>query len=218
MRFVSRFAFWQALACATALSAAEASFARPVSYPGGWTLIQTHNGSGTGLNVHYTLNPQLSVGGYVERNRAKNYDLAAVQVNSLLHRWNGESSQANLYLKGGVGVANPQDSGEAQPAAYAILATDWETRRWFTSAEVRARHLGDLGDTLDYTGRVGFAPYIGDYGDLHTWLMLQAEHDPADKDPIKTTPLVRMFYGVALLEAGYTLETEQTLLNLVWRF
>lgn len=52
------------------------------------------------------------------------------------------------------------------------------------------------------SARVGVAPYVGDYGDLHTWLMLEVEHNPEADDKFTLTPLVRLFKDVHLVEAG----------------
>jgi len=66
-------------------------------------------------------------------------------------------------------------------------------------------------------GRVGIAPYIGDYGDTHTWLMLEVEHNPKGKEEFIVTPLIRLFKDVYMLEAGVS-SNEDILLNAVIRF
>jgi len=50
-----------------------------------------------------------------------------------------------------------------------------------------------------HTGRVGIAPYIGDYGDLHTWLMLQVEVMGQDTAIV---PVIRWFISLYLVELG----------------
>ena len=75
--------------------------------------------------------------------------------------------------------------------------------------------------TLDYIEQylqIGVAPYIGEYGDLHTWLMLEIDHRPSDPDSITATPLVRFFKGPLLVEAGYNLTVNQPLVNFTYRF
>jgi hypothetical protein len=69
-----------------------------------------------------------------------------------------------------------------------------------------------------HAARVGYAPYEGDSGDLHTWLMLEIDHRPEDDDPITATPLVRLFKGPLLLEMGYNLTVNQPLINFTYRF
>jgi hypothetical protein len=62
------------------------------------------------------------------------------------------------------------------------------------------------------------APYIGGYGDLHTWLMVEVENHPEGSKPLTTTPLVRFFQGVQMLELGYTVERDEWLMNWIYRF
>src|SRR5690606_33676327 len=89
-----------------------------------------------------------------------------------------------------------------RPAAFAGLAADWEDRRFFVSYENRMLWAQDIHDGFRQTARIGIAPYIGDYGDLHTWLMLQAQHAPEGEHDFTVTPLVRFFKGDHLVEAG----------------
>ena len=126
-------------------------------------------------------------------------------MNNLLKRWNKKDSQANIYLKSGIGVAHSNSGdfdNETEAAGFTGLATDWENRRFFISYENRYTEAGDIDDFYQQSARVGWAPYEGDYGDLHTWMMLQVEHMPEAKDNVTVTPLVRFFKGVHLLEAG----------------
>ena len=41
--------------------------------------------------------------------------------------------------------------------------------------------------------RVGFAPHVGDTGDLHTRLMLEIDHRPSDPDSVTAAPTMRFF-------------------------
>lgn len=199
------------------LVGAEGADARPVSYPGGWTAMQTNTGDFSSVHLHYSPTFQDSIGLYSERNWGGDWHFTGVQYNRLLKRWNEQHSQANLYLKGGVGQADPFGEGGAKLAGFVGVAADWETRRWFTSYDARAYELG-FDQTFRQSARLGVAPYIGDYGDLHTWLMVQVENQPESETPTTLTPLVRFFYDVQLLEVGYTPETERFMLNWIVRF
>ena len=191
--------------------------ARPVSYPGGWTYMQMNNGDYSSIHAHYSPTFRDSIGLYSERNWSEDWHFTGVQYNRLLKRWNEKTSQANVYLKGGIGQADPFGSGSVELAGFVGIGADWETRRWFTSYEARAYDLG-FDQTARQSVRVGVAPYIGDYGDLHTWLMLQVENQPESETPTTFTPLVRFFYDVQLLEVGYTPETERFMANWIVRF
>ena len=192
--------------------------ARPVSYPGGWTLMQQNNGDFSSIHAHYSPTFQDSIGLYIERNWDSDWQFTGLQYNRLVKRWNEPGAQANLYFKAAAGQADPfGNEADTELAGFIGVAADWETRRWFVSYEGRAYDLGFTQDTR-HSARVGMAPYIGDYGDLHTWLMLEVQNHPEAETPNTVTPLVRFFYDVQLLEIGYTPETEEFLLNWIVRF
>ena len=166
-------------------------------------------------HIHYSPTAKYSIGWRHEYLRGPDAHLDAAQLNYLVKRWNAPASQANLYLKSGVGVAYDGDNTEA--AAFTGLATDWEDRRYFISYENRFFYADNIDQYVSHKARVGIAPYIGDYGDLHTWLMIQTDYDAGKKDEFSVTPLVRFFKGPALLEAGYNLDGG-ALFNFVYRF
>jgi hypothetical protein len=189
--------------------------ARPVSYPGGITGMTMNDGDKNSAHLHYSPTAKTSLGYKFEYWRDVEYTINAVQMNNLLKRWNKKDSQANLYLKSGLGVAH--SDGETEAAGFTGIAADWENRRFFTSYENRYTEAGDIADFYMQSARVGWAPYAGDYGDLHTWLMLQVEHTPEAGDHVTVTPLVRFFKGVHLLEAGMS-NRGDVLFNYVIRY
>lgn len=203
--------------CGAVLALAFAAEARPISYPGGWTAMQQNTADFASLHAHYSPTFQDSVGIYAEDNWGSDWRFAGVHYNRLLKRWNAQHSQANLYVKAGAGGAESYQGGDSELAGFVGVAADWETRRWFVSYEARGYDLGFDQDARQ-SARIGVAPYIGDYGDLHTWLMLQVENQAEADTPTTVTPLVRFFYGVQLLEIGYTPETDRFLTNWIIRF
>ena len=180
--------------------------------------MQMNDGDASTLHVHYSPTFKDSIGLYSERNWGEDWHFTGVQYNRLIKRWNTPTSQANLYFKAAAGQADPfGDGADVEAAGFVGVAADWETRRWFVSYEARAYDLGFTQDARQ-SARIGVAPYIGDYGDLHTWLMLQVENNPEADTPTTLTPLVRFFYDVQLLEIGYTPEHEELMLNWIVRF
>lgn len=174
-----------------------------------------NNADNNALHIHYSPTAKYSVGWRHEYLRGPEAHADSVQLNNLLKRWNAPASQANLYLKSGVGVAYNNDNTD--PVGFTGLAADWENRRYFTSYENRFFWAGDTDKYVAHTARVGITPYIGDYGDLHTWLMLQADYDAGKADNFSLTPLVRFFKGPDLLEAGFNSD-KGMLFNYVHRF
>lgn len=155
-------------------------------------------------HIHYSPSAKYSVGWRHDYMRGSKANIDTLQLNNLLKRWNKPNEQANLYLKSGVGVA--YDDGTTDPAVFTGIAADWETRRLFTSYENRFLWADDTESFAKHKARIGVAPYIGDYGDLHTWLMLQVDYDAGQKDSFSATPLVRFFKGSTMVEAGYNLD------------
>ena len=206
------------LAAGLALAALAApASARPVSYEGGWTLMQDNNGMYSSLHAHYSPTATDSIGLYVEQNWDMDQTFTGLQYNRLVRRWNAPDSQGNLYLKLGAGAVDPFEDGETELGSFAGVAADWETRRVFVSYDVRARDFG-ADESLSHAARLGVAPYVAEFGELHTWAMVQVENHPEADKPVTMTPLLRFFKGPLLVEAGYTLEEEEFLLNWTWRF
>lgn len=204
------------LAAVAALSLASPAQARPVSYPGGWTAMQMHDADAITLHLHYSPTINYSVGYKAEYWHNGDWQFHGLQLNNLLKRWNQPKAQANLYLKSGLGVSLQGDSQYA--AGFAGVAADWETRRYFTSYENRYTHAGgDVEGFYMQKARLGIAPYIGDYGDLHTWLMVQVDHMPERGNPVVVTPMVRLFKDVYLAEFGVS-HRGDVMANLVVRF
>jgi len=197
---------------------AEAN-ARPVSYVGGWTIIETSNRQSTAALVHYTATPKLSVGGRAEWDRNADFMMAVVQPTWLAKRWFGRDFQANVYLTGGLGLAKGINSNPmgSDTAYFAGVMADWETRRHFLSYEIRYLDAGHFGDNFMQAARVGWTPNEGDTGDLHTWLMVEVDHRPDARESVGVTPLIRFFKNALLVEIGYNITEHQPLANFTLR-
>ena len=195
--------------------------ARPVSYHGAWTMMFRNNAERNAVHVHYSPNVWNSVGYYTEYRPKKKYQLHAFQWNALLERWNQPTSQANLYLKSGLGAARNEnrdlDSKQIMGAGFLGLAVDWEDRRFYTSYGNRYNKAGELSEFFEQHIRFGIAPYIGDYGDWHTWLILGLSHFSDEPKEIRKEFLVRLFKKVHLLELGLDNDGKY-ILNWILRF
>ena len=78
---------------------------RPVSYPGGLTLMLMNNSMKNSLHAHYSPTAKASLGYKFEYWRKNQFSLNLIQMNNLIKRWNKPDSQANFYLKSGLGNA-----------------------------------------------------------------------------------------------------------------
>lgn len=197
------------------------SSARPVSYPSGITVMQMNDANMNSLHLHYSPTAKYSIGYKGEYWKEDKWQFHGLQYNHLINRWNKKASQANLYFKSAAGVAHSDESpfsNKQEEAGFVGIATDWEDRRFFTSYENRYTYAGSINKAFMQTARVGIAPYVGNYGDLHTWLMLQTQHAPTlEGKEIITTPMVRVFKDVYLFEAGMSFDGD-ILFNTVIRF
>ena len=79
--------------------------ARPVSYPGGLTLMLMNSGMKNSLHTHYSSTAKTSLGYKIEYWRGDEFTLNMIQMNNLIKRWNKPESQANFYLKSAIGAA-----------------------------------------------------------------------------------------------------------------
>jgi hypothetical protein len=198
--------------------------ARPVSYPGGWTLILTNDVNQNSALAHYTLDTQHSLGLRVRHDREGDFTFTGAQINRLVKRWNSKDSQANLYARIGAGaVSDNLDSSELRAdrgtdaGLFLGASADWETRRYFTSADVQYWHNGRFRDITNVSSRLGVAPYIANTGAIHTWFMVEGRYRPQSQNELSAALLLRLFKGPALFEIGVD-NNGEPLLNYTHRF
>ena len=193
------------------------AIARPVSYSGGTTVMQKNGAIKNSIHIHYSPTYKYSIGYKAEYYRRNQTALNGVQLNNLIKRWNMPAAQGNIYLKSSIG--NAQKSGEDELYGFAGIAGDFETRKYFISYENRYyKSDGNIIGQFEQWARVGVAPYVANYGNIHTWLMLQVSHQPEfEGDEVIVTPLVRFFKGPHLAEFGFS-SNERILFNFIARF
>lgn len=186
-----------------ALLAAPAT-ARPVTYPGGAMSMTQVDGTSIITQVDYTINRRFAAGVYTLSELGGDRLAAGVVGNFLLARKNTAQSQTNAYLYGGIGPSwqrNASGGRRLRTGGYAAVEADWETRRYFLGA------MGTVSGTTDgsfggFRLRAGVAPYVGDSGDLHTWLFGQVWQAAEAGSRVEVGPVIRLFKGGVLAEAG----------------
>lgn len=198
------------------LSLSPQAEAKPISYVDGFMIMQENDETGKTLSLDYTINPNVAVGLYAKKESGDmDFTTLGPQVNYLVKRWNFPGAQGNIFSMTGAGVSRFQDYDEF--SAWTGILADYETRRIFTSYEIRGMYAGDIETSVWQRARVGFAPYLANYEDLNTWLMVQVDHHPAKEDNVVVTPLVRFFYKTTLVEAGYS-SNDHVMFNWVLQF
>jgi len=188
-----------------ALALATPALARPITYPGGSMAMFEYANESWSNEVMYTVTPKYSVAVRSDYDREFNWQFQGVGANYLAYRNNAADAQGNVYLMGSVGVMSEDRAAFGKDPKAAVMTgveADWENRRFLVLGQVKG-FAADGGDkTLSWRGRVGVAPYVGEFGDLHTWLMLQVDNKPESKDPLLVSGVVRLFKGPVLVEFG----------------
>ena len=82
--------------------------ARPISYPGGSTIMGRHDALQNSLYYHYSPTYKLAIGLETVNDYTFDETYSLVRMTYLLHRKNTAQSQRNLYLAGGVSPEGPQ--------------------------------------------------------------------------------------------------------------
>ena len=103
-----------------------------------------------------------------------------------------------------------------KPSLFSGISLDWEDRQYYISYENRLNYSPTIDNFFLQKARVGFAPYIGKYGDLHTWLMFKTKKNSL-RDSWSTYPVIKFFKGDFLIELGYNNKT-RTDAHLMYRF
>ena len=194
--------------------------ARPVSYSGGWTVMSYNDYYRNTLLTHYSPTSKTSFGYMVQYWQNKEFWINAFNVNYLAKRINKKYSQANIYLKGGLGLLNTnyeKYNNKNELVSYGEFALDWETRRYFTSYAGSFIKSESVDNNLMQKLRVGFAPYIASYGSLHTWLMYELNNMPEYEDVLVSNFVLRLFKSTNLLELGID-QNKNTTINFIKRF
>ena len=197
-----------ALAAASAALAPHDAGARPVTYPGGNMAMLEYRDETSMAETMRTVTPKLAIGWHDEWDDESDWQFHGPMLAGLAKRWNNPDSQGNIFWMTGAGVAFDDvasSGGAAKPAAYAGVEADWENRRFYTQYQARGFWAEDIDKTFAQRARIGVAPYVAEAGALHTWAILQVDYEPEDDHPVSVTPVIRLFRGTLLAEAGVSL-------------
>ena len=182
--------------------------ARPISISGGSTIMAFSDNMKNSLYYHYSPSYKYSIGIEDIKDKYFKDDYSYLRFTYLLNRKNTQISQRNLYFQSGV-------SSKGYDEFFYGVHGDWETRRLFVGFGIKETEK-NMQDFSEQFYQVGVAPYLGDYGDLHTWIMLKTKENSLDNKR-STYPVLKFFKGNSLVEFGYNNKTEWDI-HLMYRF
>lgn len=194
---------------ALALIAPALACTKPIAFAEGTTVMLEY-GAGTMQEAQIFYAPQYNYsvgGGHVEFDSDNSIETVRVtyaRLNYLLHRWNLESAQANIFVWGGAGGATGNTFSGTQFALNAGGQADYETRRLYASLKTDLQRGSAFSIRVD-TLQLGIAPYEHDYNQLATWFVVQARtYTGGISNGVEVAALLRFFKGGAWIEAGVT--------------
>jgi len=194
---------------ALALIAPVCAFTKPIAFANGTTVMLEY-GAGTMWEAQIFYAPQYNYsvgGGHVEFDSditRETVRITYARLNYLLHRWNLESAQANVFVWGGAGAATGNTFSGTELTGNAGAQADYETRRVYASLKTDLQKANAFNIRVD-TLQLGIAPYKHDYNQIATWFVVQARQYTDDiHHGTEVAALLRLFKGGAWIEAGIT--------------
>ncbi|WP_374080001.1 hypothetical protein [Bdellovibrio bacteriovorus] len=175
--------------------------AHPVSFQGATSLMSYNKEKENELLLTYSFDRSWAAG--LSYFKMEDIEYTIPRINFLAKRWNNDDSQGNIYLSAGYGTERSFD--ENKGVTFGSVEADWESRKYYTSIQYNKffRQDSDAVDRTDYEhtkGRLGVAPYLAEFNELNTWLIVQ--FDKVNDKPIETTQFIRLFYKNAMIELG----------------
>ena len=182
----------------------ESLQAHPVSFEGGTALMSEMSPVNQELSITYSPKWWLGTGIIFDRN-TKNWELTSLHLAFLAKRWNLPEAQGNFYLFGGPGFSRIKQKTENEEKSFYRMGiqADFETRRiYFSGRFIENRLFSEnekIYNRLDLTS--GFAPYLADFDELNSWVLLRIRTNISFHDPL-TIMMIRFFYRNFLWELG----------------
>src|SRR3569833_107187 len=199
----------RSIAGAVARAAPVFCVAKPIAFADG-TTVMTEYGAGTMKEIQIFYAPAYTYsvgGGHLQLDAdetPKSRSITYARLNYLLHRWNLESAQANIFVWGGAGGATGNTFRGTEFAGNAGAQADYETRRVYASLKSDWHRASDFSHRID-TLQLGLAPYQHDYNKLATWfVILGREYTGGIHAGAEWAALLRLFKGGAWVEGGVT--------------
>lgn len=155
------------------------------------------------LNHAVTPRDAFGAGGVYMRsdNKRLTREFGELSYTRLLHRVNGEHSQANFWFIGGVGPVRGNDFAGSKTMLAPGISADYETTRVYVSGALRLYRATGLQH--DYASvRTGFSFYEVDYDEVQPWFIVEARRMRGLSEKTEITPLLRLIHKSYFVELG----------------
>ena len=191
------------------LLAAPMVQAHPVAFEGSIGIMGDHSEDLNHSQLNYSFRHWLAFGvHHFTRASLDDSHATVATANLLLKRWNGKAYQGNLYAL--IGGGQSELSGKSEGALFTAVQFDIEDRKYYFLTRHTRLAADDAEDLVMSQVRLGFAPYVGDFEDLHTWLILEYAHKEfrSNERAEDLTPFIRLFYSNVMIEIGQSFDGE----------
>ena len=188
-----------------ALIAGAGAHAGPMGFKGSTMAMGDFSPNWQEAWVNHAVTPRDAFGAGVVLMRSDDKRLsrnfAELTYTRLLHRINGEHSQANLWLLGGVGRVTGNDFADSKTMLAPGISADYETTRLYLQASARLYRAP--GVNHDFASvRTGFSFYEVDYDQTQPWLIVEARRMRGLSEKLELTPMLRLIHNRYFVEFG----------------
>ena len=203
-----------------ALLAAPLSHAGPMGFKDSAMAMGDFSPNWQEAWVNYAVTPRdaFGAGGLYMRSDDQRLTRTLVEATytRLAKRWNGEHSQANIWLLAGAGALKGNDFSDTRFMLAPGVSVDFETTRVYVSATARLYRAPDINH--DFASiRAGFSFYETDYDEVQPWLVVEARRMNNLSDQTEITPMLRLIHKRYFVELGVN-NANQTRFNFMYIF
>ncbi len=202
------------------LLAAQLSHAGPMGFKGSTMAMGDFSPNWQEAWANYAITPRdaFGAGGLYMRSDDQRLTRSLVEATytRLAKRWNGEHSQANIWLLAGAGTLKGNDFSDTRFMLAPGISADYETSRVYVSATARLYRAEGINHDF-VSARAGFSFYETDYDEVQPWLVVEARRMNGLSDQIEITPMLRLIHSRFFVEIGVN-NAKQTRFNFMYIF
>ncbi len=216
-----------AMGLAAALLAIKSTDAAPMAYYAGGTMAMLDvSATEREASLNYSLTPQSAIGvrsTWMQSSRDPGYAATApyakhaghglstgivarhtsaeLTVTHLLHRWNTEGAQTNIWAFAGIGALRSNTFAGERFAYSPGMQVDFETTRLYASLKGQMhRARGINSDTA--AARLGASFWEAEYEETQPWIVIEARRTREFSERIEITPMLRLVNRRYFAELG----------------